>query len=242
MIIINQTLAKKFWPGEDPVGRQVNVSGQMLCTVIGVAADVHHSGPEYPAGNEMYLSAYQLLDGASWDLLVRTNLPATTLAADLRRALREVDGSLPLTKVRPMQTLVDRTLSSRRLLVALIGGFATIAISLAALGLYGVISYLVTRQTREIGIRLALGAQAGQVRRQVVGRTMRLAAAGIGLGLIGALAAGYFLRAMLVGVSALDPATYLAASGLLLACALLAGYLPALRASRVSPLEALRAE
>jgi predicted permease len=242
VIIINQTLAKKFWPSEDPVGRQVKVGGQMLCTVVGVATDVRHSGPEYPAGNEMYLSAYQLLDGGSWDLLVRTNLPAATLAAGLRQALREVDPSLPLTKVRPMQTLIDRTLSSRRLLVALIGGFAAIAIGLAALGLYGVISYLVTRQTREIGIRLALGADAARVRREVVGRTLRLAAAGTGLGVIGALAAGYSLRAMLVGISGFDPVTYLAAVLLLLACALLAGYLPARRASRVSPLEALRSE
>jgi predicted permease len=243
VIVINRTLADEFWPGADPLGRQINIGGgNHLFTVIGVAADVRHSGPELPSGGEMYLSLAQAEGSTSWDLLVRTKLPVSTLTAGLRHALRDFDATLPLTKARTMQSLVDRTLSSRRLLLWLIGGFAAIAVGLAALGLYGVISYMVTQQTREIGIRMALGASAATVRRQVVGRTMRLAGSGLVLGLAGTIAAGRLLRSLLYGIAATDLLTYVVMVLALLVAAFLAGYLPARRASRVDPLVALRAE
>jgi ABC-type antimicrobial peptide transport system permease subunit len=224
------------------VGREVLIGGQYRCTVIGVAADVRHSGPELPSGNEMYLPLAQVEDASSWDLLVRTKLPAGVLTAGLRQALRDVDPTLPLTKARPMQALVDRTLSSRHLLVSLVGGFAGVAIGLAALGLYGLISYVVARQTKEIGIRMALGASGSAVQRQIVAKTMGLACWGLAAGLVGTVAASRFLQSLLFGLSATDVATYLVMVVVLLACAFVAGYLPARRASRVDPLVALRTE
>jgi predicted permease len=246
VIILNQTLAKRLWPGKDPIGRQVIMpvgpNGGSKCTVIGLAADVRSSGPELPAGNEFYLTLGQFPYANSWDLMVRTALPVESLTAALRSTLRSVDATLPLTKTREMQTLVDRTLSSRRLLASLIGGFAAIAIGLALIGLYGVISYMVSQQTREIGIRMALGASAAGVQRQIVGRTLALAFCGLGLGLCGTLLGGRLLRSMLYGISPSDATTYAAAAVSLLACAIGAGYLPARRASRIDPSVALRAE
>jgi len=243
VVIINRTLAKWLWPSEEnPVGHQVGLSFQdKLFTVIGVVGDVRHSGPEIPSGGEMYLSMQQELS-YSWDMLVRTRLPVATLTADLRNALHDVDATLPLMKVRPMQTLVDRTLSSRRLLASLIGGFSAIAIGLAALGLYGVISYMVSQQTKEIGIRLAMGASPATVQWRIVQPTMRLALGGLILGVGGTIAAGRLLQSLLYGISADDGITYVVALGTVLACTVVAGYIPARRASRIDPMVALRTE
>jgi ABC-type antimicrobial peptide transport system permease subunit len=242
-LIINRTLAKWLWPtGESPIGHQVGLSFQdKLFTVIGVVGDVRHSGPEFPSGGEMYLSMQQEIS-YSWDMLVRTRLPVATLTADLRNALHDVDATLPLTKVRKVQTLVDRTLSSRRLLVSLIGGFAAIAIVLAALGLYGVIAYMVSQQNKEIGIRLALGASPATVQWRVVQQTLRLASCGLILGVSGTIAASRLLQSLLYGVSANDGITYFVALGTVLACTVVAGYIPARRASRIDPMIALREE
>jgi predicted permease len=240
VMVINRTLAHTFWPGEDAIGRQVNLGGRPI-TIIGVVADVRHAGPEVPSGNEFYLPLRQQGSG-SWDLLVRTTLPVNVLTADLRQALRDIDPTLPLSKVRPVTELIDRTLSSRLLLVSLIGGFAAIALGLAALGLYGLISYSVTQRTREIGIRMALGADAALVQREVICDTLRLATFGLVLGLAGSLAAARLLQALLHGISAMDLPTYIVMTFGALVCALVAGYLPARRASRIDPMIALRAE
>ena len=243
VLIINRTLAKSLWPsGESPIGRQVQLSfHDKLFTVIGVVGDIRHSGPEFPSGGEIYLSMRQELS-FSWDLMVRTRLPVATLTADLRNALHNVDAALPLTKVRPMQTLVDRTLSSRRLLASLIGGFSALAISLAALGLYGVISYMVSQQTKEIGIRLALGSSVAKVQWRIVQQTMKLAFGGLILGVGSSIAASRLLRSLLFGVSADDGIAYAVALGVVLACAVVAGFIPARRASRIDPIVALRVE
>ena len=242
VIVINQSLAHEFWGEADPLGRMVSVNGNTPCVVIGVAANLRHDGPEVPADNEMYLSLHQVEDAGSWDMMVRTNLPVATLSAGLRDALREIDPTLPLSKVRPMQSLVDRTLSSRRMLVWLIGGFAVIAIGLAGIGLYGVISYMVAQQTKEIGIRMALGAQASVIQLQIVRQAMKLTLIGLVWGLGVAFAAGRGMQSLLYGVASDDPIIYFTAASTLLACALAAGYLPARRASQVDPLIALRAD
>jgi putative ABC transport system permease protein len=234
VVMINRTLAEKFWPGQDAVGRQLMVGGRTPATVVGVVADVRHAGPE--------VLNFQQQGSNSWDMMVRTTLPVSTLTAELRQGLREVDATLPLTKVRPMSEVVDRTLSSRRLLVTLIGGFAAVALGLAALGLYGLISYSVTQRTREIGIRMALGADAAAVQRSVIGDTLRLAFAGLVLGVAGTLAVARLLQSLLHGISAMDVPTYLLMTLGALLCAFFAGYLPARRASRVDPMIALRGD
>jgi predicted permease len=246
-VVINQSLARKMWPDEDAIGRQVNIpeiGGEKgtVFTVIGVVGNVRSSGPEMPAGNEFYLTMNQYPWAVSWDLMVRTKLPVAALTAGLRQTLAPLDPTLPLTKARSMQTIVDRTLSSRRLLVFLVGGFAAIAITLALIGLYGVISYSVSQQTREIGIRMALGASSGIVQRQIVYRTVVLALIGLVLGLTGTLLGGQLLRSMLYGVSSNDAAVYVEATLTLFVCSIGAGYLPARRASRIDPAMALRAE
>ena len=248
VIILNKNLAAQMWPTSNAVGNQVHfpapIGGDngVTLTVIGVVGDVLNAGPEMPAGGELYLTLSQFPYAVSWDLMVRTNLPIATLTAGMRQSLSSLDSSLPLTKARRMQSIVDRTLSSRRLLVSLIGGFAVVAIGLALLGLYGVISYLVAQQTREIGIRMALGAEAATVQRSILVRTLSLALFGLGLGLCGTIFGGFVLRSLLFGVSPNDSTTYAVAAVTLLACAVGAGYLPARRASRIDPAVALRAE
>jgi predicted permease len=246
VIIINQTLAKAFWPHDEALGRRIMIpdgsNDGLKCTVIGVVGDVRSSGPEMGSGNEFYLTIGQYPYASSWDLMVRTTLPVNSLEAELRGSLRSLDSTLPLTKIREMQTLVDRTLSSRRLLATLIGGFAAIAIGLALVGLYGVISYMVSQQKREIGIRIALGAAASHVEGQIIARTLVLAVCGLALGLCGTLMCGRLMSSLLYGIGASDPATYGVAVAGLLVCALAAGYVPARRASRIDPAIALRAE
>jgi predicted permease len=244
VIIINQALAHAFWSDGDPVGRLVGGLGRgdSATTVVGVVANVRHAGPEEDSGFEMYLPYPQTGETPSWDLLVRTGLPVASLTTELREGLRSIDPDLPVTKVRTMQSLVDRTLSSRRLLVWLVGGFAALALLLASLGLYGIISYGVSQRSKEIGIRMALGADVATVQGQVVRETLRLALGGLAAGLAGSLAAGKLMQSLLYQVTALDVTTYLAAAIAVLTCAGLAGYVPARRAARIDPMVALRAD
>ncbi len=244
VIIINRTMAELFWPGQDPIGRFVMVMSPGLTPrrVVGLVGDVRHGGPSIPSGNEMYLPLRQSGWATSFDLLVRTRLPANAIASDLRHALHEADPTLPFTMVRSLTTVVDRAVSSQRLLVTLVAGFAGLALGLAALGLYGLISYSVTQRTKEIGIRMALGANATKVQCEVVSRTMKLALCGLTLGLIGAFASGRLMKSVLFDVNSTDPVTYMTMIAVVLICALVAGYLPARRASRIDPVIALRSD
>ena len=248
VIIVNKTLATHMWPTSEAVGHQVHfpppIGGDngVTMTVIGVAGDVLSAGPEQPAGGEFYLTLGQFTYSASWDLMVRTKLPVAVLTAGMRQTLGSLDPNLALTKAREMQSIVDRTLSSRRLLASLIGGFAAVAIGLCLLGLYGVVSYMVAQQTREIGIRMALGADAAGIQRDILGKTLALALCGLGIGLCGSVLSGFLLRSLLYGVSPNDATVFALAGASLLACAIGAGYLPARRASQVDPAVALRAE
>ena len=243
VLIINQTLAHRFWPNGDAVGKQVKTFGENShFTVIGVVQDTRHGGPELPSGNEMYFGFNQVQDANSWDLMIRTSLPVSTIQADLQKALHEIDPSLPLTEVRSMQSVVDLTLSSRRLLVALVGGFAVIALGLAMLGLYGLISYNVVQQTKEIGIRLALGATAAMVQRKIVLQTLSLAGVGVLIGLVGAVLCSRAMQSLLYGVRSGDALTFLGTAIPLLGLAVIAGFVPARRAAKMDPLVALRGE
>jgi len=238
VIVINQTMARTLWPGQNAVGQIMRACGERQ--VVGVVTDVRHLALEEGSGLEMYLPMRQCNDISSVDLVVRSSLPPAELAASVRAALKPIAPNLPGKEFRTVQQLVDKAVSPRRFVVALLGGFALFALLLASLGIYGVISYGVTQRTQEIGIRMALGASASRLQAGIIAQTLGLAAVGM---LIGAVASGLLARALgglLYGVTATDPLTFLGMPMVLALVAATAGYLPARRASRIDPSIALR--
>jgi ABC-type antimicrobial peptide transport system permease subunit len=175
-------------------------------------------------------------------IAVRGSSDPTLLANDLRQAVRQLDPTLAVAKIRPMDDIADANVSTPRFALFLVALFAGLALTLAAIGIYGVISYAVSQRTREFGLRMALGAQAGDVQRLVLRQGVKLALAGVGLGLVGALALGRVLWSLLYQVSAADPATFAAVAAVAIAVAALACYIPARRATAVDPAHALRSE
>ncbi len=239
VVVLNQAAARRLWPGQDPVGRLALLNGNLKTTIIGVVADVRDHSLELAPGPEMYLSAAQTYpDGA--ELVVRTALPAAVISKSIMTVLRELNPSQPAVALRPIQQIVDQAVSPRRFVMALVASFAGFGLLLASLGVYGVISYAVSRRTREIGLRMALGATAGQVQLSVIGNALRLAAIGVGFGVVGALAAAKGIESLLFATNPTDPVVFGGIVLLLGAVALMAGYLPASRASRVHPVTALR--
>jgi predicted permease len=238
VIVINQTMARTLWPGQNAVGQIMRACGERQ--VVGVVSDVRHLALEEGSGMEMYLPMRQCNDIASVDLVVRTSLPPADLAASVRAALKPIAPNLPGQEFRTLQQLVDKSVSPRRFVVELLGGFALFALLLASLGIYGVVSYGVTQRTQEIGIRMALGASASRLQAGIIAQTLGLAAVGMA---IGAVASGLLARALgglLFGVTATDPLTFLSMPIVLAVVAAIAGYLPARRASRIDPSIALR--
>jgi predicted permease len=239
VIVVNETLARTLWPGQNAIGQLMRACGERR--VVGVVGDVRHLALEQASGMEMYLPMRQCQDMSSVDLVVRSSLPPAELAASVRAALRPIAPNIPGKDFRTLQQLVDKSVSPRRFVVLLLGGFAMFALVLASLGIYGVISYGVNQRTQEIGIRMALGASASRLQAGIIGQTLGLAAVGI---LIGAVASRVLARAlggMLFGVTATDPLTFLGMPVVLTMVAVAAGYLPARRASRIDPSIALRA-
>jgi predicted lysophospholipase L1 biosynthesis ABC-type transport system permease subunit len=209
-------------------------------TVVGVVADVRHTALESTSGSELYMPMRQSGDYAAMQLIVRTALPPDSLATGLRTALRPLDPNLPVREFVTLQDLVDKAVSPRRFLVLLLVGFAAFALVLASLGIYAVISYSVSQQVQEIGIRMALGASAIDVQRRIVLRTLRLAVFGLTLGMAASRVLSSVLGGLLFGVTSGDPVTFLAMGTLLTGIAAVAGYIPAWRASRIDPMNALR--
>ena len=240
VVMVNETLARALWPGQDAVGKMVTQDGGRR--VVGVVGDVHHGGPERLGGNEMYIPMRQTGDYADMELVVRTALPPDNLASSVRLALRPIDPNLPVRQFQTLQGLVDKVLSPRRFLVILLTVFAAFALLLASLGIYALISYSVNQRTKEIGIRMALGASAGLVQRDVLTKTLRLALAGVVFGTLGSLALSKWIKSLLFGTTPTDPVVFSGVVLLLCAVALLAAYLPARRASRIDPMRALRTE
>ena len=240
IIIINETMARKLFGDQDPIG-QIILADQPERRVVGVAGDVRHLALEQGSGNEMYLPMRQTNDYASVDLVVRTTLPPAGLASAIRAALRPIEPNLPANEFRTLQQLVDKAVSPRRFVVLLLGGFALFALILASLGIYGVISYSVSQRTQEIGIRMALGASARALQSRIIFQTLGLAAIGMVLGAAASFALTRTLSGLLFGVTSTDPATFLLMLATLTAVAALAGYLPARRASKIDPMVALRA-
>ncbi|MDR3700886.1 MAG: ABC transporter permease [Candidatus Sulfopaludibacter sp.] len=240
VMLINQTLARTLWPGRSAIGqmaRYVDVDRQ----VVGVVADVRHLSVEQGSGCEMYLPIRQTNDYASVDLVVRTSVAPAEFAPAIRAALKPVEPNLPAHEFRTLQELVDKAVSPRRFVALLLAGFSGFALILAALGIYGVVSYSVTQRTQEIGIRMALGASAGVLRSRIMLQTLGLAGAGILTGAAGSWILTRALNGLLFGVTATDPVTFLGMIVVLIAAALAAGYFPARRASRIDPVAALRA-
>ncbi|HUG12045.1 MAG TPA: ABC transporter permease [Opitutaceae bacterium] len=242
-LVINETLAKvAFLDGRDPLGQKLRVGGEGGSTIVGIVADVRHGSLERGGGPEMYLNFRQGGDWNAMEMVVRSARPPASLIADIRAALVAYDPSLPNGEYYELDRLIDNAVAPRRLMTQLLGFFSSLALVLAAIGLYGVIAYSVTQRTQEIGIRMAIGAQRSDVLGLILAGGLKLVALGIVLGLIGALALTRFLQSLLFGVTAHDPLTFAGNAALLLAVAALACLLPALRATRVNPMTALRAE
>jgi len=245
--VINRAMAKKLWPGVDPIGhtlKMFNPSSPWV-TIVGVVGDVRARGFQQDAPETMYFPYSQSGSSAyfqpgSMTLVVKTAGDAASMTPAVRGVVRGIDAQVPVSRVATMEEVVTRSIASRRFTTILLGGFATIALALAGIGIYGVIAYGVSQRTFEIGVRVALGASAASVVQLVMAEGVRMTLAGLTVGLIGALAIDRLLRGLLVGVTTTDPTTFAVVVGVLLAVAACACALPARRATAVSPTEALR--
>ena len=246
IVVVNQALARRYWPhGEDPVGRRIKLHGEGRSgwsTIVGVVGDVRGFGLDQPARPELFVPYAQLTDSAGMAIVVRSDGDAAALAPSVRAALAEVDATQPIFDVQPMSALIASSLAQRRFALVLMLVFAGVALLLAAVGVYGVMSYSVAQRTQELGIRVALGASTANVLGLVVGDGLRLIAAGLVAGLGGALALTRLIASLLFSVSPTDPATFAVLALLLAAVALVAIVIPARRALRVDPMQALRSE
>jgi putative ABC transport system permease protein len=242
--VINDTMARRLFPNEDPVGKHIrtgpNPSGPWT-TIIGVIGDVRHGGLEDNPQPELYIS-YQQGPPVSPFIVVRTVGDPAALAETVRAESRNLDRNMPLYDVRTMSTLRSDAVATRRFILLIVGAFGLLALGLAAIGVYGVMSVIVSERTREVGVRLALGAEPSQLLSMIVGQAAKLAALGVVIGLAIALPLAPLLDSQLYGVRALDPATLVVVSLTLLAAAALAALVPARKAMRVDPVTALRIE
>jgi putative ABC transport system permease protein len=241
VLIINETMARRMWPDRDPIG-QIALNGRDECQVVGVVGNVRHSGLEQEASQEMYFPMLQQRDYGSMDLVIRAKLPVESLVPAVRSALRGVDADLPNGDFQTLNELVDRAVSPRRFITVLLAGFSLLALILASIGIYGVISYSVSQRTNEIGIRIALGAETRAVLKLVIVAGLKLAAIGLAIGLVAATAATRLMSSLMFGVRVTDPLTFAGIAAVLTAIALLACYIPARRATKVDPISALRYE
>lgn len=243
--VVNEAFARRFFPNEDALGRRF-VFGQQSddnpwMTIVGIAADARRSGLDQDVRPSVFMPHDQYSAG-QLTLLVRTAGDPLTLIEPARRAVSAIDADQPITEVRTLEQVVRATGARRRFVAVLLGVFSGLALTLAAIGIYGVTAYVVGRRTREIGIRMALGARRREVVGAILGQGMRVVAAGIALGLVGAVAATRLLAGLLYETAPADPVTLLAAAALLALVALLANLLPARRAVRVQPMAVLREE
>jgi putative ABC transport system permease protein len=240
-ILINETMARRYWPGGDALGKRVDFCSldKKSCwlTIVGIVGNVHQFGLESEPTYDVYFAG-----GWTPHFIIRTVSDPAGAAAAATDVIHQADASLPVTQVMTMDALLSDSISPRRFSALLIGAFAALAVVLAAVGIYGVVSYTVSQRTQEIGIRIALGAQPGDIQGMILGHSIKLTLMGVGLGLAGAFALVRFLTSLLFGVGAYDAVTFIGVSLLLAAVAVAAAYLPARRAVRVDPLVALRYE
>jgi putative ABC transport system permease protein len=247
VVIINETMARQFWPGEDPLGKRIKfgMEGAPWITIVGIVDDVRQMGMDVAVKAEMYLPYKQVTTHQFYtprDLAIRSAGDPLDLVAAVREEIRAVDPDQPVSNIATMEEVLSEEAAPRSLGMILVSAFAALALLLSSLGIYGVLSFFVSQQTSEIGIRLALGAQPRDILARVVKKGMSWALLGIGIGSLAAFALTRLMASLLFGVSATDPATFGLVVLLLVAVALLACYLPAQRAMRVDPMVALRYE
>jgi putative ABC transport system permease protein len=241
--LITQGTARRIWQNEDPIGKRIRLGGSdsPLRTIVGIVGDVNHYGLDVAPNLQAYVPHSQWTD-SYMQLVVRASVDPASLTASVRNAIRAVDPDAPVYQIATMRQLISNSVAPRRFTLALLSGFAAIALLMASIGIYGVMSYTVSQRTQEIGVRVALGAQTGDVLKLVVGQGMRLVLAGTSVGLMGAVALTRLMAGMLFGVNATDPLSFGTISLLLISVALLACYIPARRAAKVDPIVALRYE
>jgi putative ABC transport system permease protein len=246
--IINETLARLYFSNEDPIGKFISNIGANQndgdperWEIVGVIGDVRHSSLTKPAAPELYLP-YQQNSWTWGNFFVRTTSDPAALTRSFTDAIRSGDKTVPVTGVQPLAQAISDTVAQARFYTLLFALFGATGLLLTLTGIYGVISYTVSQQTQEIGIRMALGAQSGDVLKLVIGKGMVLTLIGAGLGLLGALGLTQLMQTLLFGVSATDPLVFAFVAALLALVALVACYVPARRAAKVDPLVALRCE
>jgi predicted permease len=244
VVIINETFARHFWPRESAVGHRVSFDhpNAVWRTIVGVVVDVQERGYDLWMKPGAYVPTQQMEGWTPDTLVVRTRNPPEGLVAPVRRAIAVVDPEQPVSRVQTMDDIIDVNVADRKQQMTLLGAFAALALVLASIGLYGVLSYAVTQRSREIGLRMALGASASTVVRMVVRHGIVLTGIGVAIGLVASWAATRSLKNLLYGVTATDPITFAAVAALLTIIALVACWIPARRASRVDPIVVLREE
>jgi len=240
--IIDESTARKYWPSQDPLGRRVRFSRDRTkpwTTVVGIVKDIKSDGLDIDGVPHIYVSTYQD-NGKRLSVVLRTSLPATQLESQIRHEIQSIDPGLPVFGVSSMNDVLDRSLASRRFSADLVGGFAGLAVLLASIGIYGLLAYIVGQRSREIGIRMALGARREDILRMFLRKGFVLAGLGIVAGVVFSAATASMMASLLYGVRPHDPTVFLIVPLLLLAVAALASYLPARRATKVNPITALR--
>ncbi len=243
VVLINQAMARRFWPEEDPLGKQITIDGKTFFSIVGVVGNVRQLGQASETSPEVYLSYLQ--DPVAWPyrtLIVRTAGEPLKLVGLVKQAAWSVNRDQPVSHIRTMQQVLEESVAQPRVFTLLMGVFAALALALASVGIYGVVSYSVSQRTHEVGVRLALGAERIAVLRLVIGQGMLLTGIGLGIGLVGALVLTRSLSSFLYGVRPTDPITFAAVALALAGVALLATYIPARRATKVDPMVALRYE
>jgi len=243
--IVNETMAWRFWPHENPIGRRITLglprSDNPWITIVGIAKDLPHRAVDSQAEPDWYLSRTSRPQRNRF-VFVRTNGDPINLAASIRSQVSAIDREQPVTNIKSMRNVIAETVAPRRFNMLLFGLFAVIAVVLAAMGIYGVISYSVAERTQEIGVRVALGARAVDVMKLVLRGGLNLALIGVAIGLAGALALTRLMKSLLFGVTPTDAATFGLVTFGLFTVALFACYIPARRATKVDPIVALRHE
>ena len=244
--LINETMARRVWPNEDPIGKRVALGEiqrpEDWVQVAGVVKDVHQYQLTAEPKPQMYLTYRQLDFFAPEDLVVKTDVDPASMATTVRNTVWAIDKDQPVSNIKTMEEILLDSIAPQRFNMLLLGIFAAVALTLAAVGIYGVMSYSVAQRTHEIGIRMALGAQTGAVLKLAVGYGLKLVLAGVAIGLVAAFALTRVMSTLLYGVTATDPATFMLISLLLICVAVLASYIPARRAAKVDPIIALRYE